>query len=126
GKYMPRFGIAFIPIMAAGHAIKSLLKTTSRLPYWEYIFSEPTGIETARSIQAKTLKLAALPGWRDPLMTFLAFALMLGAILISILVIRKLIAADVPQQGVRCAALYLIPILYGGIYTTMLIAWRFM
>ena len=32
GDYLLRFGIAFIPIMAAAHAVKALLKTTSRIP----------------------------------------------------------------------------------------------
>lgn len=32
--YLLRFGIAFIPVMAAAHAIKALLKMTSRIPYW--------------------------------------------------------------------------------------------
>ena len=59
--YWLRFGIAFIPIMAAAHIIKSLLKMTSRIPYWEYAFSDPLGVETARGILDKSVPLASLP-----------------------------------------------------------------
>ena len=39
-------------------------------------------------------------------------------------VIRKLIATHASESGWRCVPLYLIPLLYGGVFTVMLIAWR--
>lgn len=66
GEYLLKFGIAFIPIMAAAHVVKALLKTTSRIPYWECVTADPVGAETVRGILDKTLPLAALPAWRDP------------------------------------------------------------
>jgi len=48
------FGILLLPTAAAGHVIKSALKTTSRLPYWGPALADPPGIETARQVVAKT------------------------------------------------------------------------
>jgi len=110
--------------MAAAHAIKALLKMTSRIPYWEYVFSDPIGAETARCILDKTEPLASLPFWRDPAMTILALGLMGVAVTLSILVVRKLIAVHISDRGMRSLSLYLIPILYGGAFSTMLIVWR--
>jgi len=124
GNYLLKFGIAFIPIMAAAHIVKAFLKMTSRIPYWEYVLTDPVGIETARGIFNKTLPLAAPPAWRDPAMTALALALMGVGIVLSLLVIRRLIAAHARESGWRAAPLYLVSGLYGCAFAIMLIAWR--
>ena len=123
-EYLLRFGIAFIPVMAAAHAVKALLKTTSRIPYWEYVSSDPLGIETAHHIIDKTVVLAPLPAWRDPVITALSLVLMGVAVGLSLLVVRKLITQRLPEAGWRGLPLYLIPGLYGGAFSVMLIAWR--
>ena len=74
-KFFSIFGIAFIPIMAAAHTVKALLKTTSRIPYWENAFTDPVGVETARGILDKSIQLASLPAWRDPAVTVLSMVL---------------------------------------------------
>ena len=123
--YLLRFGISFIPIMAAAHAVKALLKMTSRIPYWEHVVADPLGVETSRRILDKTMQLAPLPSWCDPTITVLALALMGVAVALSIFVTRKLIAARLPESSWCSAPLYLIPGLYGGAFWVMLIAWRF-
>lgn len=123
--YLLKIGIAFIPIMAAAHAIKSLLKMTSRIPYWQYVVSDPLGVGTAQGILDKTIRLAPLPFWRDPVMTVLALVLMGVAVALSLLAVRKLIAEHVSEAGWRSVPLYLIPGLYGGAFSVMLVAWRF-
>lgn len=122
--YMLRFGIAFIPLVASAHAIKCLLKMTSRIPYWEHVVGDPIGIITAQGIIDETIKLSALPSWRDPVMTIVSLVLMGGAIALSSLVVRKLIATHLPGIGWRKVFLYLIPVLYGGSFFIMFIAWR--
>ena len=122
--YLLRFGIAFIPIMAAAHATKALLKMTSRIPYWEYAAGDPLGVETARGIIDKTTQLAPLPFWREPAITILSLALMGIGVALSFLVVRKLITERLPGSGSRAAPFYLIPGLYGGMFVFMLIAWR--
>ncbi len=122
--YFLRFGIAFLPIMAGAHIIKAFLKMTSRLPYWQYVFSDPRGLETARAILDKTAPLAPLPGWRAPTITALSLLLMGIAVSLSIVVVNKLIQRQLPASGRRSLTLYLIPGLYGGAFSAMLIAWR--
>ena len=122
--YLLRFGTAFIPIMAAAHAIKALLKMTSRIPYWKYSMSDPVGAETARGILDKTTLLAPLPVWRDPMITVLSLVLMSVAVVLSLVIVRKLNSEHVSGSGWRSVLFYLIPVLYGGGYFVMLIAWR--
>jgi hypothetical protein len=57
-------------------------------------------------------------------MTILGLALIGAAVALSFLIVRKLIVAHMSESGWRCVSLYLIPLLYGGAFTAMLIAWR--
>jgi len=122
--YSLRFGIAFIPVMAAAHIVKSLLKMSSRIPYWEYVVGDPAGTETARGILEKAVTLAPLPLWRDPAITILGLGFMAVAVALSFLIVHRLIAAHISGSGWRCVPLYLIPLLYGGAFAAMLVAWR--
>jgi hypothetical protein len=123
-KFFSVFGTAFIPIMAAAHTIKALLKTTSRIPYWENAFTDPVGVESASSIIDNSLQLASLPAWRDPVVTALSLVLVCCGITISTVVIRKLTMAYVRDSRRRAWTLYLIPGLYGGAFAIMICLWR--
>jgi len=123
-EYVLRFGIAFIPIMAAAHTIKAFLKMTSRIPYWQYVVTDPIGEATAHGILDRTTKLSALPVWRDPTLTVLSLGLMGVGIALSLSVLHKLIAEHIPHSGWRSVPLYLIPGFYGGAFFVMLTAWR--
>jgi polyferredoxin len=122
--YWLRFGIAFLPIFAAAHVIKALLKTTSRIPYWHYAVADPLGLESARGLLQKTLTLAPLPPWRDPLITLVAIVVMAVGLALSVRVVRRSIAVQLPHAGWRAWPLYLIPALYGGGFATMVVCWR--
>jgi hypothetical protein len=122
--YFLRFGIVFIPIMAAAHAIKALLKMISRIPYWEYAARDPVGVETAQGIIDKTVTLTPLPFWFEPATTISSLVIMGAAIILSLLVVRKLNAAYIVKQGWCHMLFYLIPLMYGGTFFTMLISWR--
>ena len=122
--YLLRFGIAFIPIMAAAHAVKSLLKTTSRIPYWGHAVADPLGIETARGILDQTTQLTPVPLWINPVLTVLSLVLMGVGVALSLIVVHKLIAEHLPESGLRSVLFYLIPGLYGGMFIFMLFAWR--
>ncbi len=123
-KFFFIFGIAFIPIMAAAHIVKALLKTTSRISYWENAFTDPVGVETAGGILDKTFRLASLPVWRDPAVTVLSMSLVCCGIAVSTVVIRKLTMSHVYESGCRAWTFYLIPGLYGGAFAVMICLWR--
>ncbi len=122
--YLRRFGLAFIPIMAATHIVKALLKMTSRIPYWEHVAVDPLGIDTASGLIDKTLQLTPPPAWIGTVITIISLVLMGIAIVLSIVMTRKLIAVHATGSGGRALLLLLIPVIYGGGFAAMLIAWR--
>ena len=123
-RFFSVFGIAFIPIMAAAHTVKALLKTTSRIPYWENAFTDPVGVESARGILDKSLQLASLPTWRDPAVTVMSLILVCCGIAVSTVVIRKLTLTHIHGSWRSTWTLYLIPGLYGGAFAVMICLWR--
>jgi hypothetical protein len=62
--YFLNYGIAFIPIIAAAHVDKAILKTTSRLPYFEHLFDDISGVKTARQIIDGSIFLSMILAWR--------------------------------------------------------------
>jgi hypothetical protein len=123
-KFFCIFGTAFIPIMAAAHMVKALLKMTSRIPYWENAFTDPVGVESAKGILDKSIQLASLPAWRDPAVTVLSLVFVCCGIAVSTVVIRKLTLTHIHDSGRRAWTLYLIPGLYGGAFAVMICLWR--
>ncbi len=123
-KFLCIFGIAFIPIMASAHAVKAMLKTTSRIPYWENAFPDPVGVMTARGILDKSLQLACIPAWREPVVTVLSLVLVCCGIAVSTVAIHKLTITHIHNSGHRAWALYLIPGFYGGAFAAMICMWR--
>ena len=123
-RFFSVFGTSFVPIMAAAHTVKALLKTTSRIPYWENAFTDPVGIEAASGILDKSIQLAPLPAWRDPAVTVMSLVLVCYGIMVSTVVIRKLTTTHVRESVRRAWALYLIPALYDGSFAAMICLWR--
>lgn len=122
--YMKKLSIAFIPIMAAAHIIKSIAKSTSRIPYWKYSLSDPIGIKSARAIQNKAIQLTELPDWSALVITVFVVILMILAILLSLIIIKKNTQKYFSQvKGVLF--IYLIPLIYGGLFIAMIMVWRF-
>ncbi len=124
GKFFSLFGTAFVPIMAAAHTVKALLKTTSRIPYWDNAFVDPVGIGSAKGVLDKSLQLASLPAWRGPTITALSLFFICCGIAVSTVVTRKLTTTYVHDSGCRAWILYLIPGLYGGAFAFMIFLWR--
>jgi polyferredoxin len=122
--FLLRFGIAFIPIMASAHLIKSLLKMTSRIPYWVHIYSDPSGVKTAKGILNKSISLTSPPRFLQWGITIFSLIFLTIAIILSIIVVKKLITKHLPQSSKAKNLFYLIPLIYGGGFYTMLIGWR--
>jgi len=120
--YLFTYGIAFIPIIAAAHLDKAILKTTSRLPYFEHLFSDVTGITTAQQIIDGKIKLHDNPVWMNYMISILLSLVMVAGIWLSVKVVKKLNIKGSPTGSK--SALYLIPVIYGSIFLIMIIAWR--
>jgi len=124
GDYLQTTALAVIPIMAAMHAVKALLKTTSRIPYWEYSVADPVGLKTAQAIARKSVQLWTLPSWAEAVITGISLILWVLGVVLSILVIRRCIASSGGRSTWCTLGFYLLPVLYGGIFGLVLIGWR--
>jgi polyferredoxin len=120
--YLLNYGIASIPIMAAAHLDKAILKTTSRIPYFEYLLDDVTGLSTAQKILDKEIVLLGTPVWVNFLVSILLTLVMVAGIWLSMKVVNKLNGkADKTITG---KPFYLIPFIYGGIFLVMIVSWR--
>ena len=121
-EYLLTYGIAFVPIIAAAHLDKAILKTTSRLPYFEHLFDDITGVSTAQRIIDGKIILVQNPLWINSLVSILLIGFILIGIWISIKVVNRLNS----KNGIHNSSKwhYLIPIIYGGIFLIMLLVWR--
>lgn len=120
--YMLNYSIAFIPIIASAHLIKSILKTTSRLPYFEYLFDDITGISTAQKIIDKEIVLFKYNSVTTILISLSITAIVIGGIWLSMKIIKMLNTKY--ELNSSSKIYYLIPAIYGGIFLGMIIMWR--
>lgn len=120
--YLVNYGIAFIPIIAAAHLAKAVLKSTSRIPYFEYLFDDFTGVSTAQKIIEGNITLQQTPPWLNTLVSLLLIGFMLIGVCLSIKVVKNLNVKNGKEKSSK--SYYLIPILYGGVFLIMLLVWR--
>jgi hypothetical protein len=120
--YFLNYGISFIPIIAAAHLVKSILKSTSRVPYFEYLAQDISGLSTAQKIIDKEIVLQQIPLWINTGISMLITVVIVTGIYLSF----KVIGLQNKKQGFEkpVKTTYLIPILYGSIFLIMIIIWR--
>ena len=121
--YVRNFAIAFVPIMAASHLSKALLKSTSRIPYFSYVFSDTSGMSTAQKIIDKAILLQKLPEWANWLVTILVSAALITGIALSLKAVR-VTGEELSGSTSQSKAFYLIPVLYGSIFLITVLLWR--
>ncbi len=122
-EYLRNYGVAFIPIMAFAHLCKSILKMSSRIPYFQYSFNDPTGIETAKSILNKVILINPIPDSMNYIVTLLLTISITIGIYISIKIIRNL-NLQLSFNSNSFKFTYIIPIFYGGLFVATIIIWR--
>jgi hypothetical protein len=120
-KSFTQLVMALLPISASMHLLKALLKTTSRIPYWEFVFSDPKGVETAQMLQDNPglLNKEMISGL-SPFISAIAIGLSIGGILLSIMIIRKQNFAN-RASGIISVVTVLI---YASLFLITLVAWR--
>ena len=117
--------LLLLPTIAAAHLIKSLLKTTSRLPYWPGALIDPKGIETAQALASGTRTLnESLVQTLDPAVTWTAITLLLLALAATLRLFRKSESIQPHSPGTRGVLLFTV-LVYWGIFATTLVGWRF-
>ena len=116
--------LAILPITASAHFLKALLKMTSRIPYWKYVFIDPKGFDTASDIAQKPelLQNAFLINVISPIITPIAVLLPILGLILSFYVIKKQVHANRISKSISVIAV----ILYSSIFIISMIAWRLM
>ncbi|WP_239684455.1 hypothetical protein [Sunxiuqinia dokdonensis] len=122
--YLLNYGIAFIPIIAAAHLSKAILKTTSRVPYLRHLSDDLSGMNTAQKIVEGEIVLTKMPFMVNLLISVLLTLVIAGGIWLSIKVIKELNKNR--EIAVSGKSFYLIPALYGGIFLLMITGWRWL
>jgi hypothetical protein len=120
--YFLNYSIAFIPIIAAAHLGKAILKSTSRIPYLEHLFDDLSGVSTAQKIIDGQLVLIQNPIWMNLLVSALLTLSIFAGIWLSMRVVKLLNQKQ--GMGLVAKPLYLIPVIYGSIFLVMILSWR--
>ena len=121
-KAFTQIVIAILPVTAGMHLLKSLLKTTSRIPYWKFALAEPDGVDNAQMLinHPQLLNKEILAGIA-PVISIAAILLPLGAFILSLLIIRKQQYANRLSKTISVIAV----LIYACIFLMPLTAWRF-
>jgi hypothetical protein len=102
-------------IVASGHMAKAFEKFTSWVGFLPYATAEPTGVQTALKMSAKTL-LQPAPWFNLPTLSFVAVVLMILGIVFAL---REAVIADPLAGHKRLPSLLLL----GGFYLFLVIGW---
>ena len=122
GTYLLSYLTALVPIMAAAHIGKSLLKMASRIPYLSIIGEDIAGLKTAEGILNNSIVLQNLPGWIGLFLTITLIFLLSVGFYFSIKMIHNKSNRLFPEK--KPTAIFLLPVLYGSIFIITIFAWR--
>jgi len=119
------FALLLVPTMAAAHLIKAVLKMTSRIPYWNHVFADPTGRQTAQRIFDKSLMLdKSIPDVLFPVISYTAAGILLVALVATIIIFRKSTILQKYDIGVKIP-LILGTLAYWCVFGGTILMWRF-
>ena len=120
-----RFSLLILPVMAAGHIMKSLFKITSRIPYYKYLSGEPLGWDTAQMISSGQIQLdKGFINFISPFLSFIAVILFGGSLIFSSVLLWRDRSPELESKGAK-VSLQTGLIVYALIYIVMIILWRF-
>jgi ferredoxin len=113
--------IALLPITASMHLIKAMLKTTSRIPYWDNVFTDPLGITTASLIMKNKAYLdTSFVDYIAPFLSVIAIAISLSGVVLSVIVINK----QAFKNNLSKYITYFTAVVYASIFFITLVVWR--
>ncbi len=125
GAVVRTFALLLLPTMAGAHLTKAMLKMTSRIPYWPYVFSDPKGVATAQKIVDGSLVLdKSVPDVLYPAISYATAAVLLAALAATLLIFRGAPAVRRLKPGGRVVLLLGI-LVYWGFFGFTIFRWRF-
>ncbi|MDO9510583.1 MAG: 4Fe-4S binding protein [Bacteroidales bacterium] len=122
--YLRYFGLAFIPLVAAAHVCKSILKAVSRIPYFEHLSVDYTGKVTTQLLLQKDIVLSPLPAWTDLLISIVLTMVLMAGFLLSLKVIKRVMKRLSPQATGNAWLWISLP--YFLVFFICIILWRWL
>ncbi len=120
-KSFTQLVLAILPITASMHLLKALLKTSSRIPYWDFVFSDPEGVKTAQLLMDNPELLnKSFLLLLSPFISTVAILLPLGALILSLQIIKKQQKENRKAKLINTIAV----LIYAGLFLISLTAWR--
>ncbi len=116
--------LTLLPITASMHLVKALLKTTSRIPYWKYVFADPEGVETAHKIMENPglLHNDFLSNTLNPIISVLALLIPILGLILSLFVIKKQTTTSTSSKLISLIAV----VLYSSLFILTILKWKFL
>ncbi|MBN2182635.1 MAG: 4Fe-4S binding protein [Sedimentisphaerales bacterium] len=125
GMTVKTFALLLLPTIAGAHIIKSILKMSSRVPYWRSALIDPKGIETAQKIAAGTLVPdKSVTDTLTPAVGFTSAAVLLIALTVTMLILRRSVVVRKNSLGVKIILLLGV-LAYWAIFGLTIFKWRF-
>ena len=125
GATVKTFTLLLLPTIAGAHIIKSILKMSSRIPYWRGALSDPKGIDTAQRMVAGTLVPdKSVTVAFETAISFAAVFLLLAALAATVVIFRRFAVVQKHSPGVK-VVLLLGVLVYWAIFGLTLFTWRF-
>jgi len=116
--------LLLLPMMAGAHLVKACLKMTSRLPYWNYVFTDPLGINTADRLHNGALELdKTIPNMLGPWLTAMMVLIMLATLFVSTGILRRSETLQSLDRGGRMSVA-MGALLYWIVFAVTIVAWR--
>jgi len=114
--------LAILPITASMHLLKALFKTTSRIPYWDYVFSDPVGVTTAEKILDGSLTLHndALNDIISPTISIVTIPIAILGLVLSLYIITKQTHKNNMSKAITIIAV----LAYSSVFIVTFISWK--
>ena len=125
GQTARTFTLLLLPMIAGAHIIKSILRMSSRVPYWRGALVDPRGIETAQKIVSGTfVPDQSVTDALDPVVSLAAAAVLLVVLAATVQIFRRPVVMQKYSPGVR-VVLVLSVMAYWCIFGVTIFLWKF-
>ena len=117
--------LLLLPTIAGALIIKSILRMSSRVPYWRGALVDPRGIETAQKIVSGTfVPDQSVTDALDPVVSLAAAAVLLVVLAATVQIFRRPVVMQKYSPGVR-VVLVLSVMAYWCIFGVTIFLWKF-
>jgi hypothetical protein len=108
--YLKDISVVFIPVIAAFFVGLSIMEIVTKFPYYKYIISDISGVETTKAFLFRQIEIPQLPYWIDIAFIFvLVLSLAYGVFLSFKLIPISMGKSDLIKNP---AILYLLPLIF--------------